>query len=254
MGRGVARGPNGKRRYLNAKAAALQPALFADERAGTLEDQVRVVLTSTAEMESSPARAAARVGMDERSLRVAIAAYLRSLVAMNSRFDRAVRGDSGALTPSERHGFNVFMGKARCGTCHFAPLFDGTRPPEFTRSEVEIIGVPSTPALRRATIDTDPGRAGVDGEALHRNAFRVPSLRNVALTAPYMHNGAYRSLEDVVAFYDRGGGIGIGEHVSYQTLPAEPLHLTPGEQRDLVAFLGALTDTVTNQHKAVAHP
>ena len=234
--------------------AALQPVLFADERAGTLEDQVRIVLTSATEMASSPQRAAARVGMDERSMRVAIAAYLRSLVRMNSRFDLAVRGDTNALTASERRGFTLFMGKARCGTCHFAPLFDGTRPPEFARSELEIIGVPASSAPHHATIDADPGRAGVDSVSFHRNAFRVPSLRNVALTAPYMHNGAYRSLDDVVDFYDRGGGVGIGERLPGQTLPADPLHLTANEKRDLVAFLGALTDTTTNQHDRVAHP
>ena len=234
--------------------AALQPALFADQRAGTLEDQARVVLTSVAEMGSSPERASARVGTDERTLRVALAAYLRSLVALDSRFDRAVRGDATAMTAGERHGFTIFMGKARCGTCHFAPLFDGTRPPDFTRSELEIIGVPARAQAHDATVDGDLGRAGVDGEPLHRRAFRVPSLRNVALTAPYMHNGVFRTLDDVVAFYDRGGGVGIGERLPLQTLPSTALHLTAGERRDLIAFLGALTDTVVIQHERVAQP
>ncbi|MBC7894484.1 MAG: cytochrome C peroxidase, partial [Cytophagaceae bacterium] len=70
------------------------------------------------------------------------------------------------------------------------------------------------------------------------------SLRNVALTAPYMHNGVFRTLEEVIEFYDRGGGVGIGLRLPYQSLPSAPLKLTAGEKRDLVAFLGALTDTI----------
>ena len=234
--------------------AALAPALFADQRAGTLEDQARIVLMSAAEMGSSPERASSRVGTDERTLRVAIAAYLRSLVALDSRFDRAARGDTTAMTAAERHGFAIFMGKARCGTCHFAPLFDGTRPPDYTRSELEIIGVPARARWHDATVDGDLGRGAVDGEPLHRHAFRVPSLRNVALTAPYMHNGVFQTLDEVVTFYDRGGGIGIGERLPLQTLAPTPLRLTRAERRDLVAFLGALTDTVVKQHDHVAQP
>ncbi len=180
-------------------------------------------------------------------VRAAIAAYLRTLVAMNSRFDRAVRGDTTALTLAERHGFEVFEGKARCGTCHFAPLFSGTMPPDFVTSEPEIIGVPVRPVIHHAVLDPDEGRAGVTHATEHRYAFKVPTLRNVTLTAPYMHNGAFASLEQVVDFYDRGGGAGIGASVRGQTLDPAPLHLTHDERRDLVAFLGALTDTVVTR-------
>lgn len=82
-----------------------------------------------------------------------------------------------------------------------------------------------------------------DGEELHRHAFKTPTLRNVALTAPYMHNGTYKTLEDVLDFYDGGGGEGIGVDLPNLTLPADSLHLTRREKRDLVAFLKALTDT-----------
>jgi len=169
---------------------------------------------------------------------------VRSLHALSSRFDRAARGDTTALTTDERRGFAVFMGKARCGTCHFLPLFNGTMPPDFVGSEPEIIGVPEQPVVRGARLDPDPGRGGVDHEATHRFAFRVPTLRNVALTAPYMHNGAYARLEQVVDFYNRGGGSGVGAVVPSQTLPARQLHLDSTEKRQLVAFLNALTDTV----------
>lgn len=223
--------------------AALQPAMFADERAGFVEDQIRIVLSSPAEMASSPELAAARTGLDERTVRVALAAYIRTLTALNSRFDRAIRGDTTAITPDERRGFNLFVGKARCGTCHFAPLFGGTLPPEFARSELEIIGVPSTTATKNATVDPDPGRAAVDHWREHQFGFRVPTIRNAALTAPYMHNGVFATLEQVVDFYDRGGGDGIGASVPGQTLPSRPLHLTPSERSDLVAFVRSVTDS-----------
>ena len=239
---------------------ALQPFLFADQRAGSLEAQVGAVLASGAEMGSSALLAADRVqhdtsyrallastslgasSLDERTIRVALAAYLRSLVGLNARFDRAVQGDNAALSDSERHGFTVFMGKGRCGTCHFAPLFSGVMPPEFVRSELEVIGVPRADLPRGAIVDPDSGRARVDGIGVHSHAFKVPTLRNIALTAPYMHNGVFATLDAVVDFYNRGGGVGIGEHLSDQTLPSRPLRLTAAERRDLVAFLRALTD------------
>lgn len=179
-----------------------------------------------------------------RAVRMALAAYVRSLSALNSRFDRAARGDSEALTPAERRGFTLFMGKGRCGACHFLPFFNGTMPPDFVISEPEIIGVPERPAARHARLDPDPGRAGVDHEPTHGAAFKVPTLRNIALTAPYMHNGAFATLDQVINLYNRGGGAGIGARVRGQTLPSRPLHLAAAERSDLRAFLGALTDTV----------
>ncbi len=241
--------------------------MFADERAGFVEDQVRVVLSSPAEMASSPELAARRVArdtsyaplvraafgpwahIDERSIRVALAAYIRSLVTLNSPFDRAARGDLRAIDMDARRGFNLFMGKARCATCHFAPLFGGTMPPEFTRSELEIIGTPAAPVMSGGRLDGDAGRERVDAQPVHRGAFRVPSVRNSAVTGPYMHNGVFRSLDEVVDFYDRGGGAGIGERLPKQTLSSRPLHLTPSERHDLVAFVNSLTDTVVHVAK-----
>lgn len=244
--------------------AALQPLLFADERAGSLEEQVAVVLSSPSEMQSSAQLAATRLQSDTSyrwefiravpgrrdsavtalSVRVALAAYVRSLTGLNSRFDRAVRGDTTALTPHERKGFTLFMGKARCGTCHFAPLFNGTMPPNFTTSEPEIIGVPGKLGAYDGTIDADPGRGGADHVETHRFAFRVPTLRNVAITAPYMHNGAFATLEQVVEFYDRGGGAGLAKPHAALTLSTQPLRLSLTERGALVAFLRSLTDTL----------
>jgi cytochrome c peroxidase len=242
--------------------SGLQPVLFADERATSLEEQAADVMASPDEMHGSATIAADRLQHDTTyrtafaaafqlppaqaitswTVRRALAAYVRSLAAFDSRFDRAARGDTSVLTRPERHGFTLFMGKARCGTCHFAPLFNGTLPPRFITSEPEIIGVPERARAQHARLDPDPGRGAIDGVASHRFAFKVPTLRNVAATAPYMHNGAYRTLEEVLDFYNAGGGSAVGADVPYQTLPRRPLRLTDAERRDIIAFLGALTD------------
>lgn len=247
--------------------AALQAAQGADLRAGSLEDQALLVVRDHAEMGGSWEALAARLSRDprraaaiaaatgravgalpsvrEHELRAALAAYLRTLVTLESPVDRALRGDTLALTADARRGFTLFMGKAKCGTCHFAPLFNGTVPPAFRKAEAEVLGVPTRPVVRHARLDPDPGRFGEFDAPVWRHAFKTPTVRNVAVTAPYMHNGAYRTLEAVLDFYDRGGGAGIGAATPNQTLPPEPLHLTRREKAQLVAFLHALTDTTT---------
>jgi cytochrome c peroxidase len=249
---------------------AMQPAFFADDRALSLENQIAVVLASDAEMASSEDSAAARVRTDAsyraafakampnradstvRGLQVrqALAAYLRTLNAMDSRFDRAARGDTLAMTDAERRGMTVFLGRAKCGTCHFMPLFNGLTPPFYRTAEAEIIGVPATANLDHPKLDPDVGRANVEDNVLNRFAFKVTSLRNAAVTAPYMHNGVFKTLDEVVEFYDRGGGVGIGLKLPYQSLPTTPLKLTTQEKKDLVAFFNALTDTVSFRAKA----
>jgi len=259
--------------------AAYQPMQFDDARSLTLEDQLAVVLANDAEMRSSMDIAVSRVGRSAAyrdcfaatfahqdsmgasvnpvtalRLRIALAAYLRSLTALNSRFDRAIRGESTRLSAAERRGFTVFMGKGRCGTCHFAPLFSGTAPPEFVESEVEVIGVPSRPVIRNAQVDPDSGRADVDHLSGNLHAFKVPTVRNAELTAPYMHNGVYRTLEQVLDFYNRGGGMGIGARVPNQTLSSQPLGLTVREQRDIIAFIKSLTDTAGITGRPTSRP
>ena len=243
--------------------AGFQRAQFADQRAGYLEFQFEAVMANPREMALQPDSAARRLASDSaltarfaavfgkpraqsltgQALSIAVAAYVRSLQALDSRFDRAVRGDTAAIDASERRGFNLFMGKAGCGTCHFAPLFGGSFPPAYVESEPEVIGVPARNAARGAVVDGDPGVFAVDRAPLHRHAFKTPTVRNVALTAPYMHNGVFRTLEEVVDFYDRGGGNGLGMKLPNQTLPSDRLHLSAQEKRDLIAFLRSLTDS-----------
>jgi cytochrome c peroxidase len=145
------------------------------------------------------------------------------------------------------------MGKGGCGTCHFAPLFSGNTPPLYMGSDVEVIGTPASPRTP-AMLDPDSGRAHVDGLPAHLRAFKTPSLRNVALTAPYMHNGTFRTLGEVLVFYDGGGGLGAGAHIANQTLSADSLHLSATERREIIAFLGALSDTVSQRRARQAKP
>ena len=135
------------------------------------------------------------------------------------------------------------MGKAKCGTCHFLPLFSGAKPPRYYYIESEVIGVPATPNKKNAQLDKDLGRYAITGLSLHKFSFKTPTIRNAALTAPYMHNGVFNTLEEVIDFYDNGGGKGLGIAPANQTLPFDQLHLTEGEKRDLISFIKSLTDT-----------
>ena len=248
--------------------AALQRSLFHDMRVVFLEDQASEVLANEKEMHGSFRKAAGLVAkspeyvalfaeafprqpgaaVSEKHLKVAIASYVRSLTGMDARFDGYMRGDNTQLTALEKEGLNLFMGKAKCATCHFVPLFNGTVPPAFDHTEAEVIGVPASTDTIRPVVDADLGRYHTHKIGLHKHAFKTPTLRNVALTVPYMHNGVYQTLEEVVAFYNKGGGAGLGIGLPNQTLPAEPLHLTAPEQSALVAFMHTLTDTTAARH------
>lgn len=191
----------------------------------------------------------------------ALATYMRSLLAAESPFDRwYYGGDQTAVSAAARRGFGVFRGKGGCTACHTvgeeAALFtdhgfhdtgvartalarsrDRTAPvrvelapglyAEVAKAVVESVGKPVPPDLGRYAATANPD---------HRWQFKTPSLRNVALTAPYMHDGSLSTLRDVVEHYDRGGGghAGLDPRI-------RPLHLAEGEKDDLVAFLESLT-------------
>ena len=181
------------------------------------------------------------------SLSDALAAYVSTLTSFNSPFDKYVREEDSRISEAAKRGFNLFMGKATCGTCHFAPTFNGTVPPIFDESETEVLGVPADANAENPMIDPDLGRyeskRPIDEADIYLHSFKTTTVRNVALTAPYMHNGIYQTLEEVVDFYNKGGGIGLGIDVPNQTLPPNELNLNEHEVSDLVAFMEALTDT-----------
>jgi len=183
----------------------------------------------------------------KRHINLAFSAYVMSLRSFNSPVDQYLRGQDIELSASVKNGFNLFMGKAACGTCHFAPTFSGLVPPHFDENESEVLGVAVNPYDTPSVVDPDGGRlmAGVIKEEteIYNHSFKTPTVRNIALTAPYMHNGAYKTLEDVMAFYNVGGGAGIGIHLDNQTLPTDSLGLTDREIDDLISFMEALSDT-----------
>lgn len=191
-------------------------------------------------------RAKGLEAVDATNVGLAIGAYVATLRSFNSRIDRYLRGEAVQISTSERRGMNLFMGKAVCATCHFPPTFAGYVPPAFVESESEILGVPRRVDTANALPDSDVGRAaGIRREhsEIYRHSFKTPTVRNIELTGPYFHNGAYQNLEQVVDFYARGGGKGIGWDVPHQTLPFDNLDLTSQDRRDIIAFMRALSDT-----------
>ncbi len=188
------------------------------------------------------------------SLGDALASYVRTLHSNSSPVDRYLRGETDELAPDVRRGMNLFMGKAVCATCHFAPTWSGLVPPYYRESESEVLGVPRVWPLpagveasaKTAYLDPDPGRITSgrpqDNAPFYAFSFKTPTVRNAALTAPYMHNGAIGSLAEVVEFYKLGGGAGVGMDLPHQTLPFDKLELDEREIADLVAFMEALTD------------
>jgi cytochrome c peroxidase len=240
--------------------AGLQPALFYDTRVTFLEDQAKTVITNKDEMHGSFEKAKSKLKTDagykklfakaykdeevsEQHIKNAIAIYVRSLVALNSRFDKYMRGQNNAMNRIEIDGFNLFMGKAKCGTCHFAPLFNGSNPPNFTKIDAEVIGVPANADTNHPRLDKDEGKYNVNGIELYRGAFKTPTVRNSALTAPYMHNGVFNTLDEVIEFYNRGGGKGLGLPIENQTLPEDRLNLSVYEKNAIIAFIKSLNDT-----------
>jgi parallel beta-helix repeat protein len=223
---------------------------FWDGRAPDLEEQAKGPITSDIEMnenaetlvkelkaipEYAKAFDAAFGGNDGSAVTMdntvkAIAAFERKLTANNAPFDRYVSGDHNALTPAQVRGFNLFRsGRSRCFECHGLPT--------FANRDFKIIGVPEADPA-----NPDYGRFEVTKGEGNKYGFKVPTLRNVVLNAPYMHNGKFKTLEEVLDFYAAGGGPGVGfkepkvdDKIHTYTISAE-------EKQDLIAFLYALTD------------
>jgi cytochrome c peroxidase len=170
----------------------------------------------------------------------AITFYYAKFSAYYAPFDDAMNYGI-PLEPAAVAGFNIFMGKAQCATCHFAPQFNGVKPP-YIGSEFEVLGTPQDTSY--SAISPDMGRWDLNPAKETAHAFRTGTIRNASRTAPYMHNGAFRTLDELIDFYDGGGGAGRGLDVPNQTLSADSLHLTPAEKSNLKAFILSLDERI----------
>lgn len=239
-----------------------QKNFFYDGRARSIEEQLNEVLHNETEMNSNARDMVEKLNQSNEykllfkkaysgtedtvisyyGIIKSIQEYEKTLVSKNSKFDKYLRGDFSMLSESEINGYNIFAGKALCGSCHFFPLFNGLVPPIFNDTEYEVLGVPKSKS--KLLIDDDDGRLSVTKVRIHQFAFKTPTVRNIELTAPYMHNGIYKTLEEVVEFYNKGGAQGLGIKLENQTLPFDSLQLSQKEIIDIKAFMLSLNDTL----------
>ncbi|MCQ9635513.1 c-type cytochrome [Chryseobacterium sp. WG23] len=238
--------------------AGFQHGQFWDMRKDDLEGQSSDVISNKEEMHGDLNVILAKINQDKKyqaafkkiyrsqkteawQLQNVLASYIRSLAKFNADFDEYMRGNKSAMTAQQKKGFNLFVGKAQCAICHFIPLFNGTVPPTFKKTEQEVLGVAVNGD--NTTFDNDLGRGKFhETVAALQHSFKTPSLRNINKTAPYMHNGGYKTLKEVMNFYNKGGGKGVGFKVDNQTLSDASLQLTDQEIDDIIEFMKALDD------------
>lgn len=268
-GKKIAEGIQGKKGTRNSPTvlnAVFYELQFWDGRAASLEEQAKGPMINPVEMGMDShdlvvkvVRAAPEYEQDFKRIFgreatiddvvAAIASFERTALTGDSRFDRFMAGDRAALSVSAQRGWELWNGKSRCNTCH--PFGDVT--PNFSDNKFHNIGVAAknrdfASLARTAAAVKDPaelasqpefselGRFVATKQPKDIGAFKTPGLRDVALTAPYLHDGSEATLLDVVNFYDRGG-----EPNPYLDGGIVPLKLTEQEKLDLVAFMEALT-------------
>lgn len=184
--------------------------------------------------------------INKQNFSKALSSFVASLYSFESDFDRFMRNEK-EISEDAKKGYNLFMGKANCATCHFAPHFSGLVPPFFNENESEVLGVTKKP-ISNLPIELDGDRGRINSNVkkenswIYENSFKTMTVRNIALTKPYFHNGAFNTLEEVIDFYNEGGGEGLGLPMKNQTLPANKLNLTGIEKKQLISFLNTLTD------------
>ena len=180
----------------------------------------------------------------------AITYYDGSYSRFYSPFDNAMN-NKGDVSDEAKRGFNLFMSRAKCGTCHFVPNFNGEKPP-YIGSEFEVLGTPWDTSFK--DLSPDEGRYMINKAPETLHAFRTGSIRNAPYTKPYMHNGVFKSLEEVIDFYDVGGGQGRKLVVTNQTLPGDSLHLTKSEKKELLAFIYSLNEDIIFEEPPASLP
>lgn len=242
VSRGVG-GRLGKRNAPGVTNMASRPHFFFDGRALTLEQQVLMPIHDTLEMRATPDLVTTRLRRhkeyaaaferlfgkkaDMESLAAALAAYIRTLETSDTPFDRWMQDKPGPMSEAAVRGREIFMTKGKCFDCHFSP--------DFTGDEFRNIGLYNGKNLN------DSGRFAITRDSTDLGKMKVPGLRNVAVTAPFMHNGMFKTLEEVIDYYDNPNAF-IHDAIGRDSLLARPLGLTAREKADLKVFLEALTD------------
>lgn len=243
---------SGARNAQSVLNAAYERLQFWDGRAGSLEEQAIGPLTNPVEMANHNYQSIVirlkknRIyrrefqkvfggGISTDRVAKAIAAFERTLVTPDTPYDRYLLGDTKALTVAQVRGFSIFKGKGRCIICHSGTL--------LSDESYHNLGASRQAPLDYLNYQEDIGRYAVTHNPMDKGRFKTMPLRNIALTAPYMHDGSLKTLDDVVQFYNRGGG---KSHYPKDPL-IQPLHLTKREQHDLVLFLKSLTGETKDQ-------
>lgn len=240
------KGVHGRRGKRNAPSVMNQSAresFFWDGRAATLEAQALFPIQDVNEMNLSIATAIWRLNNSKKykalfrkvfnqspnkqNLGVAIAAYERTLETSATPNDRWMNDEPNGMTQQQVRGRDVFRTKAKCFECHFTG--------DFTADEFRSIG------LFNGKQHNDSGRYNITKNHEDIGKFKVPGLRNIAMTAPYMHDGSFKTLRAVIDYYDNPHAA-MPDGINRDTVLAKPLGLTEMEKQDLEAFLHALTD------------
>lgn len=250
---------------------------FHDLRAESLQEQVDHVVNNPDEFSTNFQEIATKLNKSEdyvtlfnqsfkhhknsiskHTITQAIASYIGTLQSFNSPFDLYVRKESDEFNKEAKAGYNLFMGKAACATCHFAPTFAGLLPPFYNDTESEILGVWQTFDTINPVLDQDFGR-GDNGKIrsevyIYDRSFKTVTLRNIKETGPYMHHGNFKTLQEVLHFYNKGGGDGMNLTVPFQTLSADPLGLSQTEINQLEVFMNQLSDNPFKNDKPLPLP
>ena len=203
-------------RAASLEEQALIPIEAPDEMNLPLETLVKRLSTSP-EYEQAFTRAYGDSEVTTERIAHAIASFERGIIVDDTPFDRYLKGNDNAISDAAKRGLVLFAGKGKCIDCHSGP--------NFTDNSFHNIGLASN----------DPGRGEIIGDDTLDGAFKVPGLRNIIFSAPYMHDGSLGTLEEVVQFYNRGG-----DHKEQISELIKPLELSDEEVRDLVAFLASL--------------
>lgn len=241
------KGVNGNLTIRNTPTAmnvAYREGYFWDGRVASLEEQALFPIENPIEMNLKIDVALARLNKDEvyvaafkkiynaapdkTNLGDALAAFERTLETSGTPFDLFSKGDSTAISEAAKRGQQVFNFKGKCFDCHFGP--------DFTGDEFRNIGLFNARELN------DAGRYSITKEKSDKGKFKVPGLRNVAVTAPYMHNGMFRTLREVIDYYSEPEKFVKGS-INVDPITNKGVHLNEAEKQDLEAFLISLTDT-----------